>query len=394
VAFNRPEYRVMIVANKFQTGFDQPLLVAMYIDKKIGNDIEIVQTFSRLNRTSPGKEQVFIVDFVNDPDKVQKAFAAFDKGALIEDIQDFNVIYEIKQFLDDAHLYNDADLEKFKKVRFKNVRNIIKAQEPEHKHLYDAIENPVRVFNNKQKELKEQVEKWEIAYNDAFSKNDKDAMKEAKYSRDEYSKQLDSLMLFKKNLSRFCHVYAYVAQLIDLGDPELENFSAFVKLLHQRLKGLPQEEIDLTGVALTGYEIKSLEKSVDTDFDGLAAKPIEFFAGEGKPDYVDFLKEIIERLNCLFGDIAPSSDQAAFTNHISAITRENEAVVAQVKNNPREVALKGNIAVVVANAVVRAMSSDDKLSSFILKSEENTFAFTNIIFELIKNDQTLTMGKS
>jgi len=75
LAFDRPEYRVMLVANKFQTGFDQPKLVAMYIDKKIANDVEIVQTLSRLNRTFPGKDQTFVIDFVNEPEVVKRAFA-------------------------------------------------------------------------------------------------------------------------------------------------------------------------------------------------------------------------------------------------------------------------------------------------------------------------------
>jgi type I restriction enzyme R subunit len=100
LAFDRPEYRVMLVADKFQTGFDQPKLVAMYVDKKIANDVEIVQTFSRLNRMAPGKDEVFIIDFVNDPENVRRAFAMYDDGAQIDDVQDLNVVYEIKEQLD------------------------------------------------------------------------------------------------------------------------------------------------------------------------------------------------------------------------------------------------------------------------------------------------------
>ena len=78
--FDRPEFRVMIVANKFQTGFDQPKLCAMYLDKKIANPVEIVQTLSRLNRTAPGKDTTFIVDFVNEPQAVLDAFAKYERG--------------------------------------------------------------------------------------------------------------------------------------------------------------------------------------------------------------------------------------------------------------------------------------------------------------------------
>jgi len=104
IAFERPEYRVMLVADKFQTGFDQPRLVGMYIDKKIANDVEIVQTLSRLNRTAPGKNEIFIIDFVNDPDNIRRAFSIYDEGATIEDVQDLNVVYEIGIFGRPGHL--------------------------------------------------------------------------------------------------------------------------------------------------------------------------------------------------------------------------------------------------------------------------------------------------
>ena len=139
----------MLVADKFQTGFDQPKLVAMYVDKKIANDVEIVQTFSRLNRMAPGKDEVFIIDFVNDPETVRQAFAKYDDGAVIDDIQDLNVVYEIKEQLDGQGLYEAEDLESFKEARFKTIRDITNAQEPQHKALYAATERPTRLFNQR-----------------------------------------------------------------------------------------------------------------------------------------------------------------------------------------------------------------------------------------------------
>ena len=155
LAFDRPEYRVMLVADKFQTGFDQPKLVAMYVDKKIANDVEIVQTFSRLNRMAPGKDEVFIIDFVNDPENVRRAFAMYDNGAQIEDAQDPNVIYEIQEQLDGQGLYDATDLEAFKEARFKTIRDITHAQEPQHKALYTATDGPKRLFEQRLKMLRE-----------------------------------------------------------------------------------------------------------------------------------------------------------------------------------------------------------------------------------------------
>ena len=123
-SFDSRKYRMLIVANKFQTGFNQKRLVAMYVDKKIANEIEIVQTYSRLNRTMAGKDRVFIIDFVNDPDQVYKAFRMYDSGAELESAQDFNVVYEIKRKLDDMGIYDDEDLSGFKKVRFKSIADM------------------------------------------------------------------------------------------------------------------------------------------------------------------------------------------------------------------------------------------------------------------------------
>ena len=95
-AFDTDEYRIMIVANKFQTGFDQPKLCAMYIDKIIGNEVEIVQTYSRVNRIFPGKDRIFIVDFVNNKDNVVKAFRRYDQGAAINEGQNPQVLEELR----------------------------------------------------------------------------------------------------------------------------------------------------------------------------------------------------------------------------------------------------------------------------------------------------------
>ncbi|WP_425059177.1 hypothetical protein SCACP_38520 [Sporomusa carbonis] len=98
-AFDGPEWQVMIVANKFQTGFDQPKLVAMYLDKKLSN-VDAVQTLSRLNRTYPGKDRTFVIDFVNDPEQIVEAFRQYYQGAAIETVQDPNVVYQLKERLD------------------------------------------------------------------------------------------------------------------------------------------------------------------------------------------------------------------------------------------------------------------------------------------------------
>ena len=142
VAFDRPEYRLMVVANKFQTGFDQPKLCAMYLDKVIANEVEVVQTLSRLNRTTTGKDQIFVVDFVNDPEWILKCFEKYDNGAKIVDVQDPNVVYTIKDNIEELDLITEDDLEEFKAARFKTIRDISNHDFKETTHP-DLLKRPI-----------------------------------------------------------------------------------------------------------------------------------------------------------------------------------------------------------------------------------------------------------
>lgn len=392
LAFDRPEYRVMLVADKFQTGFDQPKLVAMYVDKKIANDVEIVQTFARLNRMAPGKDEVFIIDFVNDPANVRRAFAMYDSGAQIDDVQDLNVVYEIKEQLDAQGLYETADLEAFKEARFKTIRDITHAQDPQHKALYAATEGPTRLFNQRLKMLREAISTWEAAFDKAHTQGDKAGMKTADHHRQEHADQIKSLMAFKSGLGRFCRTYAYVAQLIDFGDPELENFAAFAKLVQKRLHGETPENVDLAGLVLTGFEIKGKSDQPPENEDPPTLKPVGPGGTSVKGDNPKFLAEIIEKLNHLFGDVTPLQDQITFVNHIVSIVRENDVVMAQVENNTREQALKGNLPGAVQQGVVRALTSHQKLATLVLKSDRQSMdGLMDVTYQLIHDKKNIKL---
>ncbi|THD10099.1 type I restriction endonuclease subunit R [Metallibacterium scheffleri] len=392
-AFEKPEYRVMLVADKFQTGFDQPRLVALYVDKKIANDVEIVQTLSRLNRTAPGKDETFVIDFINDPAAVRAAFAKYDDGAALEDVQDPNVVYEIKDALDAQGFYEAEDLASFKQARFRTIRDITQAQEPQHKALYAATERPTRLFNQKLRMLREAIVTWELAFEKARANQDEHGMKSAEHQRKDYAQQLTVLMGFKSSLGRFCRTYGYVAQLIDFGDPELENFAAFARLLQKRLEGVPPDHVDLRGLVLSGFDIKARVAGGEGSDPG--SKPLLKPVGPGgrkKDDDRHYLKEIIDRLNRLFGDATPLRDQAAFVNHITAIAKESDVVMAQVENNTREQALKGNLPGAVQQGVVRALSSHQKLATQVLKADRQAMAaLTDLIYELIRDRQTIQL---
>jgi len=116
-AFERPEYRFLVVANKFQMGFDQPLLHTMHVDKKLGG-VNAVQTLSRLNRTHPEKEEAMVLDFANEADEIQKAFAPFYEKTLLSESTDPNLLYDLETRLDDFSVYDKADVNSFAKLYF------------------------------------------------------------------------------------------------------------------------------------------------------------------------------------------------------------------------------------------------------------------------------------
>jgi type I restriction enzyme R subunit len=398
IAFDRPEYRVMLVANKFQTGFDQPKLVAMYLDKKIGNEVEIVQTLSRLNRKFGHSKTTFVIDFVNDPEAIRSAFAKYDSGAQIEDIQDLNIVYDMKDNLDAQGIYTSNDIDAFKSARFETIRRFGKDEDTEHKAMFSATQAPTDMFNTRLKALREAAQQAEEGYQKAAALKNDDARKKADHEREQVEDAIGQLTDFKSGLARFSRTYTYIAQLVDLGDPELENFCAFTKLLANRLDGVPAEQVDLKGIALTGYDIRVNDDQGTTGRDDapddLPLKPLGP-GGSPMPGATPiYLLELIERLNGIFGEAAPIKDQASFVNQIAAIARENGTVRAQVEENSKDQALKGNLPGAVQSAVVRAMTSNNALASLLLKQDKQGLQIlTNLIYDIMKSGEDIDVDE-
>ena len=382
-AFEQKEYRVLLVANKFQTGFNQPKLVGMYLDKKVSG-VEAVQTLSRLNRTYPGKDKTFVIDFVNDPAVILSAFAQYDDGAKLEEIQDLDVVYELKQQLDAQGIYNLHDLDVYKKAR---ARSVLKGQADDsvHKVLYAATQRSTDIFNTQLRSLVENIKQWENAFQKASQAGDELARQQAEHQRSEYTKAREALMLFKTRLGRFVRVYNYIAQLIFFDDADLENFASFAKLLAKRLQGVAPEQIDLSSLVLTNYEIKS-NSVPDGVKEDLLLESIKPDGGTGNDREKEFLKDIIKRINELFGDIAPVVDQKHFAAQIAQKTQENDLVNEQINavQNTKAQAMTGDLASAVTQSVIQAMASHDAIARTLLKDQQSMKDFVGIIYDLVK----------
>src|SRR6185436_2405876 len=125
--FDTHEYQVLLVANKYQTGFDQPLLHTMYVDKKLSG-VKAVQTLSRLNRTCPGKEDTFILDFANDRETIIASFQDYYTLTTLTENTDPNHLYDLKGKLDAANVYYQSEVDAFARVFYKAGTNSVKDQ--------------------------------------------------------------------------------------------------------------------------------------------------------------------------------------------------------------------------------------------------------------------------
>ncbi|MCY1392263.1 type I site-specific deoxyribonuclease, HsdR family [compost metagenome] len=378
--FDTPDYRVMIVANKYQTGFDQPKLVAMYLDKKISG-VEAVQTLSRLNRTYPGKDKTYVIDFANEAEEILAAFKTFYRDAQVADIQDPNIVYDIKQRLDGMFIYEQAEVEAF--------GNAIVDLNVTHQKLYSLTQSATDRFNGKLKTLNDAIDQWEKAWEKAHDEGNEKDMEYADVQRSEYCKARDELMIFSESLSKFVRMYEYIAQLVEFDDPSLEAFASFARLLRKRLKGITPEQVDLGDLKLSHYKIKKagtlsgvVEQAETPGLYGITDNGLRAARDREKK----YLAELIEKLNNAIGKDITDSDQVAFAVHVSEKLRADSVVMAQVQNNTMEQAMKADLPTKAIQAIAGAMSSHTSMATKLLSDESTRDLFLTVVYELLKRD--------
>jgi type I restriction enzyme R subunit len=378
--FDTPEYRVMIVANKYQTGFDQPKLVAMYLDKKISG-VEAVQTLSRLNRTFPGKDKTYVIDFANEAEEMLAAFKTFYRDAKVADIQDPNIVYDIKQRLDGMFIYDQAEVDAFGEA--------IVDKDVTHQKLYGLTQAATDRFNGKLKTLNDAIDQWEKAWEQARDAGDEAAMQYANTQRGEYCKKRDELMIFSESLSKFVRSYEYIAQLVEFGDPDLEAFASYARLLRKRLKGITAEQVDLGDLKLSHYKIKKggglTGVGVQAEVPGLYGMTDNGLR-EARDREKKYLSDLIEKLNNAFGKEITDTDQVAFAVHVSEKLRADDLVMAQVQNNPMDQAMKADLPTKAIQAIAGAMSSHQAMATKLLSDEATRDVFLTVVYELLKKD--------
>ncbi|MFC7463894.1 type I restriction endonuclease subunit R [Brachybacterium sp. GCM10030252] len=306
--FKSQQYQVMIVASKFQTGFDQPLLCAMYVDKKLSG-ITAVQTLSRLNRThttTKGTKKTSlmtqVVDFVNDPADIQAAFEPYYADAHIDESTDPNTIWDILSKLDGADIYEPEEIQEVANVFLtegtgagsKVNGKIARGLGPAKKRYWDRMESA---------------------------------------RRREDRLELNELALFRKNVTSFLSFYDFITQVVDYEDLDLAKKAIYLRLLapHLRDTGLT-DVIDLSDVELTRLQLVE-EQPADIDISGGGEITGASQPGSAEPrdPKMVALIEVVRELSAMLGESEETTRGAVET--IISKLGEDPTLVKQAQSN-------------------------------------------------------------
>ncbi|MDX9844544.1 MAG: type I restriction endonuclease [Aquabacterium sp.] len=322
-AFRTEEYRVLLVANKFQVGFDEPLLCAMYVDKRL-DDVMAVQTLSRLNRILSGKTKTFVLDFRNKAEDILAAFEPYYRTAALSATTDPNLPHQLREKLDNASVYLWSEVEAFAKLYF-SARNDQAFQA----HLKQA-------FDRYQELGREEQE------------------------------------LFRRDAATYVTSYDFLSQLIDYGDQELEKLHAFLQMLLPRLRGQDADPALIDGsVRLAGYKlVNKREHGLDLEKGEVKAiDPLSAGGGQAWDDPNEKLSEIIKKIHCLFTGKYSDAEVAGWFTAVAGNVAADERIQMQAKANPTAGQFaNGDYKLVLGEAIAKALASHHAMSEQTLQN--------------------------
>jgi len=294
--FASQEYQVLLVAEKYQTGFDQPLLHTMFVDKRLAG-IQAVQTLSRLNRTHPLKEDTFVLDFVNDREEIREAFKVYYEGAQIGEEVDPARMYAIRGELDASGIYLDEEVERFSAVYFKPKQ---RQSALDHQAMNAALDPAVSRFAVRQRDDEDEAELW------------------------------------RGKVQAFRNLYGFLSQVIPYQDSDLERLYVFLRHLAAKLprrRGGPAYQFD-DEVRLEYYRLQKISEGSISLEDGEARRldgPTEVGSGLVREQPVP-LSLLIEVVNERFGTDFNQADQLFFDQIVEAAVADDEMRQAAAAN--------------------------------------------------------------
>jgi type I restriction enzyme R subunit len=318
--FDSSDYQILLVANKYQTGFDQPLLCAMYVDKRL-DGVQAVQTLSRLNRTYPGKEAPFVLDFVNESNDIYLAFKPYFDLTIIQEPSNPNHLEVLKHELDSLQIYHWSEVEAFSKIFY---LPLYKQHSTDHARMYKHIQPSVDRFK----------------------------------SRDDKQKEL-----FYDKITAYSSFYSFISQIIPFSDAELEMLYGFSRFLIPHLdfgddsvNPHPEKEVSLQYYRIEKVSSGSIVMEEGEPFG--VKSPTAVGTGKSKDDEKP-LSEIISILNERFGTDFTEEDRLFF-EQIKEKACKDERIIQTAKANKFDKFELG-IFKIIESLMMQRMSENDKI---------------------------------
>ena len=342
--FATQEYQVLLVAEKYQTGFDQPLLHTMFVDKRLAG-IQAVQTLSRLNRIHPLKEDTFALDFVNDREEIREAFKTYYEGAEMGEEVDPARMYVIKGELDSSGIYLDEEIERFSAIYFKPK---LRQSALDHRTMNAALDPAVSRFTAHRNDNEEEAEDW------------------------------------RGKVQAFLNLYGFLSQVIPYQDPDLERLYVFLRhfatKLPRRKKG-PAYQFD-DEVRLEYYRLQKISEGSISLQDGEARPldgPTEVGSGLVRPQPMP-LSQLIDIVNERFGTDFNQADQLFFDQVVEAAVADDDLRQAAAVNpsNKFELVFKN----LLENLFVERMDQNEEIFIRYMNDE----AFQQVVSRWISSE--------
>lgn len=324
--FNTDEYQVLIVAEKYQTGFDQPLLHTMFVDKPLSG-LKAVQTLSRLNRIHKGKTDTFILDFVNKAEDIQEAFKPYYQTALIEEVTDPNILYGLETRLDAAGVYLKEEVNKFAEVYYGEKNSEYKTR------INNLVDRAVERYESLAEDIQEE---------------------------------------FASGAKKFTRLYSFITQITPFVDVDLHKLYVYLSFLIKKLPKGVGGKVDLSEeISLDYYVTKQVFEgslSLGSEYVREPLTPAQYAGSGGKKEELEELSSIIDRINKRFGTDFTKA-HALSIEQIKEDFARDEEMIQKAKINTLE-DFRYVFAKAFMDKIVERMDENEKFFTRILDDEE------------------------
>lgn len=348
--FEKNEYRFLLVANKFQTGFDQPLLHTMYVDKKLGG-VNAVQTLSRLNRSHPFKKETFVLDFANSAEEIEKAFKPYFESTILGEATDPNKLFDLQDALDNFQVYKKEQVIQFSDKILENVAV---------DQLHAMLDTSSAIFKN---DLTEEL-------------------------------QVD----FRAKVKTYVRLYIFLSQIVPFENPYLERLYIFLNHLQNKLGGetpidLAQGILDNIDMDSYRLQLESTTNMVMEQGEDLKPMPTEMRGGNGDAE-IDRLSNILQTFNDRYGTQFESADKVRqMVESIANDVAKNEELVNSMKYSDDQNARITNDKI-AQQELLKHVTTNFDFYKLINDNKEAKEDFNSMLFGMVKEIFNRGLNKS